>query len=284
MATIDQELISENLKKLVEAAEAFASKADVINSDIKDAIRKETDTLGSVVNLVFNSLNEKNEEAIAKLKEELGKSISDLGEETQELSIRLDLLKQEFGGITEKTAGLNTRLDRFAAKTEFLEQHVGSFATRQHVEDSIGKEIAEQNVLLTEKLASKELLEKLEKRLGGEDGEEGLVGKINKLNQTLIHQVNQVEAAVKMQLDIVEHDLASKTTSKEFWRGICVTIAVGLLGAWAGTSWVINNSISPYKDRSEKVQQLEIQNRQIEAQNRQMNENLEEIKKLLESE
>ena len=201
MSTINQEVIRRLTQRVAETAEKFADKTDNLSAELTSTIQQETEHIDNLINLIFNALKEKNQENFDNLKGEILKSLSELKRENIEMSAITEVLRSDLLRNQDNASGLNTRLDSFSAKVDFLEKHVGSLTTKQHVNDSISRNIAEQNLLLTERLASKDALERIDQRLDGEDGQGGLLGQVNELSQSVTTEIGQIKA-----------ELAGKTT------------------------------------------------------------------------
>ncbi|ELS00366.1 hypothetical protein Xen7305DRAFT_00000660 [Xenococcus sp. PCC 7305] len=261
MTTINnnQEIIKQNVAKFAEAAESFANKSTKFSAELREEIIKQNSAVNENIVSLFEKLKQRNENYFSEIQSKNQEIISTVENKILEVSVKNKDLGEKIENFTEKTRELNLRLDRFAAKTEFLEERVGILADKEHVDNSISAATAQQSLSLINQLASKEILEKIEKRIGGDDGEQGLNGKIS----TLANSIDNLNTQFSGKLNDVENTLAGKTTSKEFWGGICVTIVLAVFGAGASASWVINNAVSPFEDLDTKVEELESQNSKI---------------------
>ncbi|MBE9078419.1 hypothetical protein IQ241_14125 [Romeria aff. gracilis LEGE 07310] len=260
MSTVNHDAIVENIKRLTDTVDIFVNKCNDLEgriSELQTQLSMESERLTDVIGSAVGSAVVDLREEYTLLREEVNSAISQLEEGQSKTDAKLYEIKERFEKVYERTIGLNERIDGFTAQIDFLRDNIKALATKQHVDDSIGKAIAEQSRLLTSELASNKLLEKLEKRLAGDDGQGGLTGVIR-----------EVKSSLETDLNMLMDKLNSK---RDFIVNVSVTGLIALLGAGGITTWLIDRSISPIDAKVE----------QIEAQSLQISEDVEEIKSVI---
>ncbi|NEQ70097.1 MAG: hypothetical protein F6J86_22970 [Symploca sp. SIO1B1] len=241
MSTINQNKINENIQTLQNLTQQFNKTV----AGFDEKINHHFDIQIQAINATFESIKRELNSDFSRFEGNNSKTIGDLQTEASRLFLKVENLKESLDDFTQKNTGLNARLDQFSAKAEVLQSNLDSLATN----DLVGKVIAEQGQLLTGKLASKDSLEELKRRIGGEDGEGGLTGRIG----SLVTQNSLSEAKAEL---IQKAQDANKTNTWMFlltFTGIVVTFLTAVWGLF------FNPQLEGAKQQIEQMQEAQNQ-------------------------